>query len=171
MSKLIDMTGQRFGRLLVISKATPKGRNTRWICQCDCGKEVIATRDKLLKGATKSCGCYIRDVVTSRNKTHGLSKCRLYHVWHSMKDRCNNHNHLHYADYGGRGIRICDEWNNDFSAFYQWAYANGYNEEAKQWQCTLDRINVNGDYCPDNCRWVNMKIQRHNRRDTNGGRK
>ena len=166
MPQLIDLTGQRFTRLTVICKASPQGRSTRWLCRCACGKEVVATSKHLRDGNTKSCGCYIHEFVAKRNTTHGLSKSRLYSIWHSMKDRCLNTNHLHFNDYGGRGITICDEWKDNFQAFYDWAYAHGYNESAPQWQCTLDRIDTNGNYCPDNCRWVDMKTQIHNRRNS-----
>lgn len=170
MPRLIDLTGKRFGRLTVISKTTPKRRSTRWLCRCDCGKEVVATSTNLRNGNTKSCGCYIRDLVTERNTTHGLSKNRLYSIWHSMKDRCLNPNHPHFKDYGGRGIAICNEWRDNFKSFYEWANAHGYDEKAHQWQCTLDRTDTNGNYCPENCRWVDMKTQIHNRRNSSARR-
>jgi len=166
MPAFIDLTGQRFNRLTVLCRGKNQGRSTTWYCQCDCGNRTTVQACALKKGTTKSCGCYTKDRVREMNTTHGLSKERLYHIWASIIDRCCNPQHPYYKDYGGRGIKICEEWRHDYQAFHDWAYANGYDEAAPKWKCTIDRIDVDGDYRPENCRWVDMKTQRHNRRDS-----
>ena len=168
MGTFIDLTGQRFGQLTVISRAGSSYGNVTWNCLCECGKHVVVKAGSLRSGNTKSCGCLKRQMGTINGKqfstTHGSSHSRLYSVWRGMKARCTNPKHKHYKHYGGRGIRVCDEWYNDFAAFQAWAVSQGYNPNALKGQCTIDRINVNGDYCPDNCRWVDMKAQRINQR-------
>lgn len=164
MSKRIDLYGKRFGRLTVIER----GKNSNnghacWICQCDCGKEVIVNSSDLRSGKQISCGCYNRErfIKEQRQIKHGLRKHKLYGVWRSMKERCTLKTHAVYKDYGGRGIGICEEWKNDFKKFYDWAIQNGYNEGL-----TIDRIDNNKGYYPENCRWVTMKIQNTNKRNT-----
>lgn len=159
-----DHTGKRFGRLTVLSEvgANPR-RRIIWKCKCDCGNIVEVTSSALMAGCTRSCGCLMRETAKETMVTHGKTGTRLYTVWEGMKARCRNKNHEAYHNYGGRGISICDEWK-DFSAFEKWALENGYNENAKRGECTIDRINVNGNYEPSNCRWVDMKTQASNRR-------
>lgn len=129
-----------------------------WKCKCDCGNEITVCGQELRNGDTQSCGCVKAERDQVFSKTHGESKTRLYHIWKRMRQRCNNANSSDYAHYGGRGIRVCDEWQNDYHAFRDWALSHGYID-----QLTLDRIDVDGNYCPDNCRFVSMKAQSNNR--------
>ena len=166
-SKFKDLTGMKFERLTVISQAetriSPSGsRDILWNCKCECGNEKVVSGHALRQGKIVSCGCYNKERIT----THGYSKTRLYGVWLGMKTRCYNKNDSHYEDYGARGIKMCDEWKNDFMAFREWAYSHGYDENAPKGVCTIDRINFNGDYCPENCRFVSSEIQAINRRST-----
>lgn len=169
MPKLKDLSGMKFGRLTVLSRTTdyiePSGRKrVVWLCKCDCGNYISTQGSSLKSGSTKSCGC----IKAERNKkyftTHGCSKEKLYRLWKDIKKRCYNHNYKQFKDYGGRGIKVCDKWLNDYLEFRIWALNNGYNPNAKFGDCTIDRINVNGNYSPDNCRFVSMKVQNNNKR-------
>lgn len=164
MGQAKDLTGQRFGRLTAISAEKDKeGRRYIWTCLCDCGNYTKATTVSLTHGLKKSCGCIQRDILYERNEKHGHSRERLYNVWKGMRSRCRNPHHKSYFKYGGRGIDVCHEWD-DYEAFRQWALSNGYQEDAKYGICTLDRVDVNKGYAPDNCRWVDELTQANNTR-------
>lgn len=162
MPRLLDLSGERIGRLRVIERhGTDKFGNALWKCECDCGNEVYVCSHSLKTEHTKSCGCLMREECGNRRRKHGKSKDRLYHVYFSIADRCNNPNNDAYKHYGSRGIKICDEWKNSYEAFEKWAYKNGYKQGL-----TIDRIDVNGDYEPSNCRWVTQAKQMRNTRKT-----
>ena len=162
MGKLEDLTGQRFGRLTVIEHSHSVNYRHYWLCKCDCGKIKTIRGSHLKSGAIRSCGCLSIEELQSR-ATHHKTKSRLYIIWNSMKKRCYQKNDIEYKYYGGRGITICDKWKDNFQAFYEWSIANGYDENAKRGECTIDRIDVKGNYAPDNCRWVDKIIQANNK--------
>lgn len=156
MSELIDLNGKKFGKLTVVKRVeNNKHRQPQWLCKCDCGNETIVSGQKLRTGHTKSCGCIIFEQKTRLK--HGMTNTSLFTRWMNMKSRCYNPKNKRYSRYGARGITICDEWM-DFSNFYNWAMQNGFKESL-----TLDRIDNDNGYCPENCRWATQKQQSNNK--------
>lgn len=168
MPKYHDLSGKTFGRWTVLSITNDRTKNggVYWLCECECGEIKKVVAETLKKGTSKSCGCYRDEVAkketSERNFIHGLTnKERLYTILSGMKQRCYYKKNISYKYYGGRGIKICDEWLNNYLSFRKWALSNGYEDNL-----TIDRINVNGDYSPGNCRWVTSLEQANNKRNT-----
>jgi hypothetical protein len=155
--KLINLKGKRFGRLHVLYRDETSKR-TKWICQCDCGNIKSVPKHNLTSGQSVSCGCYQRECAIKRSTTHNKTNTKLYYIWSNIKQRCYNKNSAKYKNYGMRAVKVCEEWLNDFELFYIWSIDNGYEQGL-----SLDRIDVNGNYEPKNCRWVTMKVQQNNK--------
>ena len=154
MGQIKNLIGNKYGSLTVVEMRKERGKHNEvfWICQCDCGSLIEVRANSLQQGKTTSCGC--------SRKIHGMNNTRIHRIWNGMKNRCNNPKRKDYHKYGGRGISVCDEWN-EFVPFLEWAELNGYTEEL-----TLERIDVNGNYEPDNCTWVTPIEQANNKTNT-----
>lgn len=167
--KVADITNQRFGRLTVVQRVeNPSQKQSWWLCKCDCGNIKKFSYSNLISGHTKSCGCLRREITNARNKKintkHHMCEHPLYDKWTFMKSRCYYVKNDSFSDYGGRGIIVCDEWKDNekgFINFYNWSINNGWKKGL-----TLDRIDNDGNYCPENCRWTDAKKQQRNRRIT-----
>ena len=156
-----NLCGTRFGRLMVISLVDSEAGAdipTKWRCLCDCGNIVDVQASNLKSGSSRSCGCLQRELASTRNKKHGQTKSRLYNTWQHMIGRCTRKSDPSYNLYGGRGIEVCADWLSGFETFRDWALSNGYADNL-----TIDRIDVNGNYCPENCRWITHDEQQRNK--------
>lgn len=160
-----DLSGSKFGRWTVIDEAEPKivtgnRRIRHWNCVCECGNRRVVKEASLKKGVSKSCGCYHSDIMRNVGKqhiTHGMSSTRLYAIYKHMLNRCYNKNDIRYNHYGGKGISVVEEWHN-FETFMKWALSHGYTDKL-----SIDRIDVDKDYSPDNCRWTDAVTQANNK--------
>ena len=158
MGKFIDLTGQKFNRLTVLKRVSnSKSGNVRWLCKCDCGQTKVIEGRLLKNNSIKSCGCLNRELTKVRSTKHGKHNTRLYGIYYNMKRRCYSKKDKKYPIYGGKGIRICNDWLENFMNFYNWAILNGYADNL-----TIDRIDGTKNYEPNNCRWITIKEQNNN---------
>lgn len=160
MSVRIDLTGKRYGSLMVVKIAVDEpGKKKKWLCKCDCGEECVVAGSNLQSGHIKHCRKCGSAISAEKKIKHGMTRTKIYYVWQGMLNRCERPEAKSYKDYGARGIKVCEEWH-DPEKFLKWAKESGYREGLQ-----LDRINVNGNYCPDNCRWITQLINANNKRN------
>lgn len=155
--KLIDLTGNVYGRLTVIERAENYKHYTCWLCKCECGNEAVVRSSDLRFNKTKSCGCLRKEFAQKLNNKHGKSKTTEFKIWKGINQRCNNKNNKSYEDYGGRGIKVCKRW----SKFENFLVDMGEMPPKKH---SIERIDVNGDYEPSNCKWASVIEQSRNHR-------
>lgn len=181
MSKLIDLSNKKFGKLFVIKMVepyiSPNGNiHPKWLCKCSCGKTIITRGDSLRNGVVKSCGCLKGNFMKKRKRTisgiykeeffkKNIASKRIYNIYNSILNKCYNKYNYSYRWYGNVGVSVCSEWKDDFSCFYEWCIKNGYDISKNRKEQTLDRINPYGNYCPENCRFITIQEQQKNKRN------
>lgn len=156
-----DYIGKKFGYWTILYATKGNGRKKTYICECKCGSKKAVALDTLKLGTSKSCGCFHKEQLSKKMTTHGQTGKRIMSIYYNIKSRCYNEKNNRFKDYGDRGIKMCDEWKNNSSLFVKWSMENGYADNM-----SIDRIDNDGDYCPNNCRWVLLKEQAQNKRNS-----